>query len=115
MVKKKGKENKMEDLKELNKEESERKKLAKEDALRIQLNFAEMDKAKKDVRINHLEEQNADLIKRYHIMMKSNYENKVKQIQMEHDEYLADLEKRTGINIKGKPINFETLEVIDVI
>ena len=88
-------------------------KIDKADALRIQLNFANIEVAKRDIDVNTLNGQVAEVTRRLHVERRCIVEQKVRTLKGDHDKFLIKLKERTGLDIKGKLINFDTLEFMN--
>lgn len=90
------------------------KHLSKEDFLQIRVTLLELDKIK--LELNNLQgriesNEKTNYIMRQQMAEKKNNERKVR---IEHEAFIEDLRKRTGIDIKGKSIDFITREVKDI-
>lgn len=88
--------------------------LAKDDFLQIQVNL--LQREKHQLELNNIKSTIDNHEKAIFILRSSIEEKKqrLRKIEMEHETFINDLEKRTGINIRGKSIDFITREVIDI-
>ena len=100
-------------IKEIKEKEKEvLNRLPKELYLEIRLNHLEMDGLKKDLSNVGLMIENAERAKALSNLRKDDIRNKIKVLGMKHEQFLEIVKKKTGIDIKNKTINPETLEVI---
>lgn len=90
---------------------AEPKSLTRVQFQEIRLNHLEMDGLKKDLANVGLVIETHELSKQRAILQRSDIKNKIKILDIEHGKLLDRIKKETGIDIKNKVINPETLEV----
>lgn len=88
--------------------------LNKEDFLQLRVNMLEKEKI--TLEISNIASKIDSMEKQIFILRQQLHEKKARERKHIgiHEEFIADLKKRTGIDIRGKNIDFETLEVQDI-
>jgi len=85
--------------------------LPKDLFLEIRNNHLEMDKLKLELQNIGLQIENHERMKTLGTLRRSDVKNAILKLQREHEAFLDEVKRKTGIDIKGKTINPNTLEV----